>query len=59
MDNIQNPQFQADGSYVSATLMWEDYINNTADYRMRVNSEKSITKCSQSVGIFCNFMSAV
>lgn len=49
MDNIQNPQFQVDGSSVSATLMQEDYSNNTADYRMRVNSENSIIRCNMYV----------
>ena len=42
MDNIENPQFQVDGSSVSATLMQEDYSSNTADYRFRVNSENSV-----------------
>ena len=49
MDNIQSPQFQVDGSSVSATLMQEDYSNNTADYRMRVNSENSIIRCNMDV----------
>lgn len=49
MDNIQNPQFQVDGSPVTATLMQEDYINNTADYRMKVNSENSIVRCNMNV----------
>lgn len=49
MDNIQNPQFQVDGSSVSATLMQEDYGNNTADYRMKVNSENSIIRCNMYV----------
>lgn len=49
MDNIRSPQFQVDGSAVSATLMQEDYSNNTADYRMRVNSENSIIRCSMYV----------
>ena len=49
MDNIQSPQFQVDGSSVSATLMQEDYSNNTADYRMRVNSENSIIRCNMYV----------
>lgn len=40
MDNIQNPQFQVDGSRngnfssVSATVMQEDFTNNTTDFRM-------------------------
>lgn len=55
MDNIENPQFQIDGSRngsftsVSATLMQEDYINNTADYRMKVPSEKAIIRCNMYV----------
>lgn len=49
MDNIQYPQFQVDGSSVSATLMQEDYSNNTADYRMRVNSENSVIRCNMYV----------
>lgn len=49
MDNIQNPQFQVDGKSVSATLMQEDYTNNTADYRMKVNSENSIIRCNMYV----------
>ena len=49
MDNIQNPQFQVDGKAVSATLMQEDYTNNTADYRMEVNSENSIIRCNMYV----------
>lgn len=49
MDNIQNPQFQVDGKAVSASLMQEDYTNNTADYRMKVNSENSVIRCSMYV----------
>jgi hypothetical protein len=49
MDNIQNPQFQVDGSPVSASLMQEDYTNNTADYRMKVNSENSVIRCNMYV----------
>lgn len=49
MDNIQNPQFQVDGKAVSATLMQEDYINNTADYRLKVNSENSVIRCNMYV----------
>jgi hypothetical protein len=49
MDNIQNPQFQVDGSSVSASLMQEDYTNNTADYRMKVNSENSVIRCNMYV----------
>lgn len=49
MDNIQNPQFQVDGKAVPATLMQEDYTNNTADYRMKVNSENSIIRCNMYV----------
>ena len=49
MDNIQNPQFQVDGKAVSASLMQEDYTNNTADYRMKVNSENSVIRCNMYV----------
>ncbi len=49
MDNIENPVFQVDGSAVTATLMQEDYTNNTADYRMRVGSENSVIRCSMYV----------
>lgn len=49
MDNIQNPQFQVDGSPVSASLMQEDYTNNTADYCMKVNSENSVIRCNMYV----------
>ena len=49
MDNIRNPQFQVDGVSVSAELMQEDYTNNTADYRMKVNSENSVIRCSMNV----------
>ncbi len=55
MDNIQNPQFQVDGSRngsfssVSAALMQEDYTNNTADFRMQVPSENAIIRCSMYV----------
>lgn len=49
MDNIENPEFEVDGKSVSASLMQEDYTENTADYRMKVPSEKSIIKCSMFV----------
>ena len=49
MDNIENPEFEVDGKNVSASLMQEDYTENTADYRMKVPSEKSIIKCSMYV----------
>lgn len=49
MDNITNPTFRVDDKDVSATLMQEDYTYNTADYRMRVNSENSIIRCSMYV----------
>lgn len=49
MDNITNPTFRVDDQDVSATLMQEDYTYNTADYRMRVNSENSIIRCSMYV----------
>ena len=49
MDNIQNPQFKVDGTPVSATFMQEDSTDNTADYRMKVNSEKSVIRCNMYV----------
>lgn len=49
MDNIENPEFEVDGKSVSASLMQEDYTENTADYRMKVPSEESIIKCSMYV----------
>lgn len=49
MDNIQDPQFQVDGSPVSAVLMQEDYSDWTSDYRMMVNSESSVIRCNMYV----------
>ena len=55
MDNIQNPQFQVDGSRngnfsaVSATVMQEDFTNNTTDFRMQVPSENAILRCNMYV----------
>lgn len=49
MDNIQNPTFKVDGSFVSASLIQEDYTANTADYRMKVASENSVIRCSMYV----------
>lgn len=53
MDNIQNPQFQVDGEPVSASITQENYgdlsENNTADFRMKVNSEDSIIRCNMYV----------
>lgn len=55
MDNIQNPQFQVDDSRngnfssVSATVMQEDFINNTTDFRMQVPSENAIIRCNMYV----------
>ena len=55
MDNIQNPQFQVDGSRngnfssVSATVMQEDFTNNTTDFRMQVPSENAIIRCNMCV----------
>lgn len=46
MDNIEKVGFQVDGSAVSATTMQENLGNNTADFRMRVNSERSIIRCN-------------
>lgn len=55
MDNIENPQFQVDGKRngsfesVSASLMQEDYTNNTADFRMKVPSENAVIRCNMYV----------
>lgn len=49
MDNIQSPKFQVDGRSVSASLMQEDYGSNTADFRLKANSEKSIIRCNMYV----------
>lgn len=55
MDNIQNPQFQVDGkrngsfSSASASLIQEDYTNNTADFRMKVPSENAVIRCNMYV----------
>ena len=55
MDNIQSPQFQVDGSRngsftaASATVMQEDYINNTTDFRMQVPDENAIIRCNMYV----------
>ena len=49
MDNIQDPKFQVDGKAVSSELMQEDYTANTADFRMKVNSENSIIRCNMYV----------
>ena len=49
MDNIQSPQFQVDGSSVSATLMQEDFTNNTTDFRIQVPSENAIIRCNMYV----------
>ncbi len=49
MDNIESVSFDVDDSYVSATIMQEDYGNNTADYRIPVNSEYSVIRCSMYV----------
>lgn len=49
MDNIENPTFRVDGSGVSATLMQENYSDNTADYRMKVGSENSVIRVDMYV----------
>ena len=55
MDNIQNPQFQVDGSRngnfsaVSATVMQEDSTENTTDFRMQVPDENAIIRCNMYV----------
>lgn len=55
MDNIQNPAFgvstggNSGFQAVSASLMQEDYTNNTADYRMKVPGENAIIRCNMYV----------
>lgn len=53
MDNIQDPQFQADGQPVEAALMQENYgetaTENTADYRMQVGGVDSVIRCEMFV----------
>ena len=55
MDNIQDPQFQVDGnrngnfSAVSATVMQEDFTENTTDFRMQVPDENAIIRCNMYV----------
>lgn len=55
MDNIQNPQFQVDGSRngnfsaVSATVMQEDFTENTTDFRMQVPDESAVIRCNMYV----------
>lgn len=55
MDNIQSPQFQVDasrsGSFtaVSATVMQEDFSENTTDFRMQVPDENAIIRCNMYV----------
>ena len=55
MDNIQSPQFQVDGSRngnfsaVSATVMQEDFTENTTDFRMQVPDENTIIRCNMYV----------
>ena len=46
MDNIKDPQFMIDGVSVSASLMQEDYTENTADYRMKVPDENAVIRCN-------------
>lgn len=55
MDNIQSPQFQVDasrnGSFIaaSATVMQEDFSENTTDFRMQVPNENAIIRCNMYV----------
>lgn len=55
MDNIQNPQFQVDGSRngnfsaVSAAVMQEDFTENTTDFRMQVPDENAVIRCNMYV----------
>ena len=51
----RNPQFQVDGSRngnfsaVSATVMQEDFTENTTDFRMQVPDENAIIRCNMYV----------
>lgn len=55
MDNIQNPKFQVDaagnGSFtpVTSTVMYEDFTENTTDFRMKVPSENAVIRCNMYV----------
>ena len=55
MDNIQNPHFMVDGarngnfSDVSAKVMYEDFTNNTTDFRIKVPSENAVIRCDMYV----------
>ncbi len=55
MDNIQEPQFQVDGSRngtftpVSAAVMQEDFTNNTTDFRLQVPGENAVIRCNMYV----------
>lgn len=55
MDNIQDPKFQVDaagnGSFtpVSSTVMYEDFTENTTDFRMKVPNENAVIRCNMYV----------
>ena len=55
MDNIRSTKIPVDGtrnwnfSAVSATVMEEDFTNNTTDFRMPVPSENAIIRCNMYV----------
>ena len=47
--STSNLKFQVDGSSASAEVTQEDFSNDTADFRMRVNSEYSVIRVSMFV----------
>lgn len=55
MDNIQDPKFQVDaagnGSFtpVSSTVMYEDFTENTTDFRMKIPNENAVIRCNMYV----------
>lgn len=48
-DSVSGVSFKVDGSSVSHTCMQENYGDNSADFRMRVNSENSVIRVSMHV----------
>lgn len=48
-DSVNSVSFKVDGSSVSYTCMQENYSDNSADFRMRVNSENSLICVSMYV----------
>ena len=55
MDNIENPKWQVDGARngsfqdVTATVMQEDFTENTTDFRMQVPNENAVIRCTMYV----------